>query len=278
MNNSLISGFGTALRAFRKTPYSAAIQKFRLQHPTARTRRISGYASFCAGAPRSKFLNFATKDGFSTSSVIIVIAILLIGGGIFLAKNAGETPEDIPGTTPAEDNDTKGSEGCMVTGCSGQICADGEVVTTCEFREEYGCYVTATCERQTSGECGWTETPELLSCLGEKKGTEVMDQDSKVGEEGEEVTVKTFNLTGTNYTFFEKEIRVKIGDRVKIIFTSGQGFHDWTVDEFRASTSRVNTGKTTEVEFIADKTGTFEYYCSVGNHRALGMVGILIVE
>jgi plastocyanin len=29
---------------------------------------------------------------------------------------------------------------------------------------------------------------------------------------------------------------------------------------------------------VADKKGTFEYYCSVGQHRALGMKGKLVVE
>lgn len=34
----------------------------------------------------------------------------------------------------------------------------------------------------------------------------------------------------------------------------------------------------TSVTFVADTLGTFEYYCSVGNHRAQGMVGNLVVE
>ncbi len=38
-------------------------------------------------------------------------------------------------------------------------------MSTCEYREEYGCYKSATCERQDSGKCGWTETEELNSCL-----------------------------------------------------------------------------------------------------------------
>lgn len=55
---------------------------------------------------------------------------------------------------------------CFVGGCSGQICSDNpDVVTTCEWREEYGCYKNATCERQANGECGWTETEELSQCL-----------------------------------------------------------------------------------------------------------------
>jgi hypothetical protein len=54
---------------------------------------------------------------------------------------------------------------CVKTGCSGQICADENVFSTCEFRPEYACYREATCERQDDGTCGWTETAELSACL-----------------------------------------------------------------------------------------------------------------
>jgi len=54
---------------------------------------------------------------------------------------------------------------CVKTGCSGQICADQHRVSTCEFRPEYACYQTAACERQANGQCGWTQTPALTSCL-----------------------------------------------------------------------------------------------------------------
>ncbi len=93
----------------------------------------------------------------------------------------------------------------------------------------------------------------------------------------------TFKLTGENYKYVldgvdNPELRVKQGDKVIVEFESTQGFHDWAVDEF-GKTGRVRTDDgVTTVEFIADKKGTFEYYCSVGNHRALGMKGNLIVE
>lgn len=54
---------------------------------------------------------------------------------------------------------------CVVTGCSRQVCADEDVVTTCEFREEYACYESAVCERQETGECGWTETEAFTECF-----------------------------------------------------------------------------------------------------------------
>jgi len=55
---------------------------------------------------------------------------------------------------------------CYVGGCSSQICSDRpDVASTCEYRESYACYRGATCERQASGACGWTQTPQLTACL-----------------------------------------------------------------------------------------------------------------
>ena len=57
---------------------------------------------------------------------------------------------------------------CVIGGCSSQLCVDsahGDVVSTCEYREEYACYKTAICERQSTGQCGWTKLKELNQCL-----------------------------------------------------------------------------------------------------------------
>lgn len=58
-----------------------------------------------------------------------------------------------------------GGSPCVVSGCSGQICASEPVITTCEWHPAYACYADATCEVQPDGHCGWTETPELTACL-----------------------------------------------------------------------------------------------------------------
>lgn len=56
---------------------------------------------------------------------------------------------------------------CYVGGCSSQVCSDTPgMASTCEYRAEYGCYKnTSTCERQSDGKCGWTQTVALKSCL-----------------------------------------------------------------------------------------------------------------
>lgn len=104
------------------------------------------------------------------------------------------------------------------------------------------------------------------------------EETSNIPEGTEAVANATFNLTGWNFAFSETEIRVKKGQTVTVNFESTSGFHDWVVDEFNAATKKVNPGEPTSVTFVADKAGTFEYYCSVGSHRANGMVGNLIVE
>ena len=71
---------------------------------------------------------------------------------------------------------------------------------------------------------------------------------------------------------------VNKGDTVKITVKNVNGTHDFKIDEFNVSTRTLNTGETQTITFVADKAGTFEYYCSVGNHRAMGMVGTLIVR
>lgn len=58
-----------------------------------------------------------------------------------------------------------GMDGCIIGGCSSQICSDEDVITTCEFRAEYACYQKAECKRQANGVCGWTQTPTLAACL-----------------------------------------------------------------------------------------------------------------
>lgn len=74
------------------------------------------------------------------------------------------------------------------------------------------------------------------------------------------------------------DIVVSEGDIVRIELEVTGGRHDWVVDEFDTWVDYTNAGETNSVTFIADTSGTFEYYCSNGSHRADGMVGNFIVE
>ncbi|HLB51825.1 hypothetical protein A3F07_04355 [candidate division WWE3 bacterium RIFCSPHIGHO2_12_FULL_38_15] len=119
-----------------------------------------------------------------------------------------------------------------------------------------------------------------------KESTE--GENDTLGETGESTTstpsatgttqVKEFIVKGSNFKFDITEIKVKVGDKVKMTFENTGGFHDWNLDEFNVGTKVLNIGEKETVEFTASKAGTFEYYCSVGQHRQMGMKGNLIVE
>ena len=90
-------------------------------------------------------------------------------------------------------------------------------------------------------------------------------------------STKEFIVLGKSYSFNPNAMTVKKGDRVKITFKDEDGFHDLKIDGYNVATARVNTGGESSVEFVADKVGSFEYYCTVGNHREKGMKGTFVV-
>ncbi|MDA3950092.1 MAG: cupredoxin domain-containing protein [Spirochaeta sp.] len=91
-------------------------------------------------------------------------------------------------------------------------------------------------------------------------------------------SVKEITVENDGLSFIPEEIRVNEGDRIRLTFRNTGGFHDWVIDEFDAATSQYSGGTSETIEFVADEAGEFEFYCSVGNHRARGMWGTFIVE
>lgn len=146
---------------------------------------------------------------------------------------------------------------------------------------------TTACVQITEQQSGSHMGDDVGDMMGDDAGGMMDDSDfdDMMGADAGDMMgdEEIFVLTGENYKFMmdgveAPELRVKLGDRVRIEFTSTSGFHDWVLDEFGAATERVRDGESTSVEFVANKRGTFEYYCSVGQHRANGMRGVFIVE
>lgn len=86
-----------------------------------------------------------------------------------------------------------------------------------------------------------------------------------------------FTVIGKNFSFTPATLKVKKGDTVSITFKNESGTHDFKIDELGIATKRLATGEQEIVTFVADKVGSFQYYCSIGKHRAMGMKGVLTV-
>lgn len=90
--------------------------------------------------------------------------------------------------------------------------------------------------------------------------------------------VREIEVEGGSFYFKPNEIKVKRGEKVKIVFKSVSMMHDFVVEELNIRVPITKSGNTSTIEFVAEKIGEFEYYCSVGSHREMGQVGKLIVE
>ncbi len=90
--------------------------------------------------------------------------------------------------------------------------------------------------------------------------------------------ITTVTMEAGSFYYKPNEVKVKKGDKVKIVMNSVDMLHNFNIDELNVHLPMTKSGETNTVEFTADKVGTFQYYCSVGQHRQHGQVGNLIVE
>ena len=118
-----------------------------------------------------------------------------------------------------------------------------------------------------------TPAPQPENVMQKQEEPTAAAEPSEAMSKAQEITVE-----GGMFYFKPNEIKVKVGQPVKITFNNAKGMHNFVIDELKVTSETINAGGTTTVEFTPDKTGTYEFYCSIGNHRAQGMKGTLIVE
>lgn len=90
--------------------------------------------------------------------------------------------------------------------------------------------------------------------------------------------VKEFKITAKQFQFNPATIEVNKGDKVRLIVTSIDVPHGFSISEYGIN-ERLDPGKPKTIEFTADKQGTFTAFCSVlcGSGHS-GMKGKLIVK
>ena len=85
-------------------------------------------------------------------------------------------------------------------------------------------------------------------------------------------------MTAEQWDFTPSIITVNGGDKVILRLTSKDVKHGFAINEFNINVD-IKPGQTVDVEFVANKKGEFEFYCSVqcgAGHS--GMKGKLIVS
>lgn len=91
-------------------------------------------------------------------------------------------------------------------------------------------------------------------------------------------SVKSFTMTAKQWEFDPSTITVNQGDKVKLVITSVDVAHGISIPDFNVSTF-LSPGRATEIEFVADKAGTYSFFCNVSCGVGHGnMRGTLIVQ
>lgn len=108
----------------------------------------------------------------------------------------------------------------------------------------------------------------------------VSEIEEKPAEEEVQVesNVKEFTMIAKQFAFEPDTITVNEGDTVKITISSVDVAHGIEIPDFGVS-KRFGEGESVEVEFVADKKGSFSFFCNVycgSGHGA--MRGTLIVK
>ncbi len=112
----------------------------------------------------------------------------------------------------------------------------------------------------------------------------VVPQGSTLGKQSQAAVTQPANngevvIEGSSYSFSPSSFTVKAGEKVKLTFKNIDGFHDLVFETLDIGTKQIKAGQSETLEFTAPETkGSYVFYCSVGNHRDMGMVGKMIVE
>lgn len=96
--------------------------------------------------------------------IVVVVALAVFGIRNLFQSSSVPPAEDQTNTEPIN-QESRARNDCVISGCSGQICAEKKVASTCLFLPEHECYQNIVCERQANDQCGWTRTDEFMACL-----------------------------------------------------------------------------------------------------------------
>ena len=122
----------------------------------------------------------------------------------------------------------------------------------------------------------------ILSACSKQNADQIVGQGSSVPAQGaapvQSGDFKEFRITAKQFEFVPSTIEVNKGDKVRLIVTSVDVPHGIAIPDY-AIDKRIEPGQPVTIEFMADKPGTFTFYCSVfcGSGHS-NMKGQLIVK
>ncbi|MDO8451247.1 MAG: cupredoxin domain-containing protein [bacterium] len=105
-----------------------------------------------------------------------------------------------------------------------------------------------------------------------------VEGDDDIVREGEQ-EVEEVVIEASEFAYDVTRLDVNNGKKIRLILKNvGKMPHDFVIDELNVRTKVLKSGETDTIEFTPATAGTFEFYCSIGSHRQMGMKGTIIVR
>lgn len=127
----------------------------------------------------------------------------------------------------------------------------------------------------------WKNAPETASDIGASDLAAIKENQTFAPQENQGSTKKFSMESFTQIVngamepqFSLKEINAKKGDTIVITIMDTKGEHNFNIDEYDIHTE-TPVDRQTDIEFKANKVGSFVYYCSKPGHRQAGQWGTL---
>jgi plastocyanin len=125
----------------------------------------------------------------------------------------------------------------------------------------------------------------MIKDTTEKTGDVMVDETSDGMEKTDDAMMKEegrkISMEMGEFYYAPNVIEAEAGETLTVTVENVGGFHDFVIDELDVASEQVKDGNSVTVTFTVPEGASgqeYEFYCSVGSHRELGMVGTLMVK
>lgn len=110
--------------------------------------------------------------------------------------------------------------------------------------------------------------------------TDVVDRtmEDDVDAQVDALPALSYVVDSFEFGYSSSALTAKVGQTVNVTLTnSGSGSHNFVIDALGVNSGIISSGESVSFSFTPQEAGSFEFYCSIGSHKAMGMVGTLTV-
>lgn len=91
--------------------------------------------------------------------------------------------------------------------------------------------------------------------------------------------VKNVEVVGSEFSYTPDALTFSKGDDIRLTFKNeGTVSHNLAIEGLGLTTRTIAPGSSDTIEFSVDKVGSYDFFCTVDSHQALGMKGTIEVK